>query len=300
MSNDFYTLPTRSIGNKNLRLEFLANAGPRIVRLFAFGSEENLLAEVPDLKQATSHGDFFFRGGHRLWHAPESLARTYMPDNKGLMIEDLSDGVRLVQPTEPETGITKSIEIHLDPQKPLITLLHMLQNDSAESVELAPWAITQFKLGGVAILPQQMGPLDKDGLLPNRSLVLWPYTRWQDLRLELRDEYIAIHARSELPPCKVGYLNRDGWLGYRLNQVLFIKRFQPITEAAHPDFNCNAEVYCGNKFIELESLAPLVRLAPGQRTTHKEVWEVHRVTQEGEQSIEKLIDFAKSTSNPHA
>ncbi len=293
MSNTFYGLPTRSIENKNLRLEFLANAGPRIVRMFPFGSDENLLAEVPDLKRSTAHGDFFFRGGHRLWHAPESLARTYMPDNEGLMIKDLHDGVRLVQPTEPETGITKSIELHLDPQKPVITLLHKLQNDSAETVELAPWAITQFKLGGAAILPQQRKPLDKDGLLPNRSLVLWHYTRLHDPRLELRDDYIAIHARPELPPCKVGYLNRDGWLGYQLNQVLFVKRFQPIVEAAHPDFNCNAEVYCGDQFIELESLAPLVRLAPGQSTSHREVWEVHQMPQEGSRAIDKLISYVE-------
>jgi hypothetical protein len=286
----FYGLPTRSIENKNLRLEFLANAGPRLVRLFAFGSKENLLAEVPTLKHPTAHGDFFFRGGHRLWHAPESLARTYMPDNDRLVVQELAEGVRLTQPAEPETGITKSVEIHLDPEHPIVTLIHTLQNDGAESVELAPWAITQLKLGGVAILPQQRKPLDKDGLLPNRSLALWTYTRLHDSRLELRDEYIAIHARPELPPCKVGYLNREGWLAYQLNDVLFIKRFQPIVEATHPDFNCNAEVYCGDKFIELETLAPLVCLAPGQAATHQEVWEVRRV---GEESVEELIRLTK-------
>jgi hypothetical protein len=42
-SGDFYGLPTRIISNQHLWLEFLAGAGPRIVRLSLAGSDENLL-----------------------------------------------------------------------------------------------------------------------------------------------------------------------------------------------------------------------------------------------------------------
>lgn len=289
MLDDFFGLETRSMENGHLRLEFLAKAGPRIVRLFVAGSQNNLLAEVPDLTTSTPHGKYFFRGGHRLWHAPESLDRTYMPDNDGLAFQELADGVRLVQQPEPVTSVTKSIEIHLDPQRPQLTLLHTLRNDGSAPIELAPWAITQLKLGGIAILPHQIKPLDKDGLLPNRSLVLWPYTRWQDPRLELRERYIAVQGRSELPACKVGYLNRDGWIAYLNNQVLFIKRFQPASDLPHPDFNCNAEVYCGDQFIELETLAPLVRLEPGQSTSHREVWQL-REKIDSRQTLKEIVE----------
>ncbi|MER3405907.1 MAG: hypothetical protein C4289_12725, partial [Chloroflexota bacterium] len=60
---DFYGLPVQVLENQHLRLEFLAEAGPRIVRLFIAGSDDNLLAELPDLKVSTPFGDYYFRGG---------------------------------------------------------------------------------------------------------------------------------------------------------------------------------------------------------------------------------------------
>ena len=270
MPNNFYGLPTRTVENKFLRLEFLADAGPRIVRLSLAGSSENVLAELPHKKIEIAHGDFFLRGGHRLWHSPEAMPRTYLPDNAGLRI-----GVRLRQPTEALTGITKSIEIRLDAQRAAAVITHRLQNDGARAVEFAPWAITMLPLGGVAILPQNIGAVDPPGLLPNRNLVVWPYTRIHDARLELNDDTIRIYARAELPPCKIGYFNRRGFIAYWRNNILFVKRFAPQIDQPHPDYHCNAEVYCNDEFIELETLAPLMRIEPGQLAMHIETWELY-------------------------
>ena len=66
--SDFHGLPTRNVENGHLRVEFLAEAGPRIVRLFLAGSDENQLVELPNLAWETLLGDFCVRGGHRLWH----------------------------------------------------------------------------------------------------------------------------------------------------------------------------------------------------------------------------------------
>jgi len=275
MSTKFYGLPTRSLDNGHVRLEYLAEAGPRIVRLFAAGSNENLLAELPDLKMDTAYGPYFIRGGHRLWHSPEAFPRSYLPDNDGLMVEDLADGVRMTQPVEPASGIRKSIEVRLASGQALITLTHELKNEGSWSVELAPWAITQIRLGGVAILPQQIGALDAVGLLPNRQLVLWPYTRWADPRLQPADDLILIKADPAMPPCKIGYLNRAGWSAYLIGSTLFVKRFAPSVDLPHVDYGCNAEVYCCDQFIEVESLGPLVTLEPEASTVHVETWELH-------------------------
>ena len=276
MSEDFYGLRTRTIGTKYLRLEYLAEAGPRIVRLILEGSNENMLAELPNNVVQTPFGVFHFYGGHRLWHAPEAMPRTYFPDSNGVIVEDLTDGVRLVQPTaEPHTGIRKSIEIHLHSDRAALTLVHRLQNEGTQSVEFAPWAITQMKQGGVAILPQTVGPVDTIGLLPNRQLVLWPYTSWHDPRLGLKDDLVLIDAQPKLPPCKIGYLNRRGWIGYLRKGMLFVKRFDAQLDRAHPDYGCNAETYCNDQFIELETLGPLAKLQPGDSTTSKETWEFY-------------------------
>ena len=52
--SDFQGLPTRIIKNALISLEYLAEAGPRIVRLSAFG-KENLFADIPN-KVSTIYG----------------------------------------------------------------------------------------------------------------------------------------------------------------------------------------------------------------------------------------------------
>jgi hypothetical protein len=274
---DYYGLTTGALENDCLRVEYLVEGGLRLVRLCLKSStcQENLLAETPEIGWPTPHGTYFLRGGHRLWHAPEAAGRSSIPDAAGLEVVELTDGVRLCQPPEPVSGIRKSLEVHIPPDRPALRLRHILTNEGVWPVELAPWAITQLALGGVAILPQPAGPLDPHGLQPNRSLVLWPYTRSADSRLELHDDFWLVHGRPKLPPCKIGYLNRRGWAGYLWKQILLVKRFWPLPEQQHADWGCNVETYCNDVCLELETLAPLSRLAPGQSAVHIEQWEFH-------------------------
>jgi hypothetical protein len=275
VDGDYYGLPTKIITNKALTLEFLSQAGPRIVRLFKSDSKENLLKELPDSRLKTPHGDYFFRGGHRLWHSPESMPRSYLPDNEGLKVEQTALGVRLTAPVEVPAGIQKSIEIQLHPDQPVVTLTHRLQNQGIWPVELAPWAITQVPQGGMAILPQSTARVDQAGLLPNRNLILWPYTSWEDPRLQLHDDFILIQAGKKTPAVKVGYANNAGWIGYLRQGVFFCKKSAYQAGATYPDFGCSTECYCDDQFLELETLGPLVRLEPGQTTEHVETWELY-------------------------
>jgi hypothetical protein len=273
MSGDYHGLVTRSLGNEHLRLEFLLEAGPRVVRLFLAGNDENQLAELPDEHWATPFGDYYLRGGHRLWRAPERFPESSLPDNAPIQIEELVDGVRLLQPVEGATGLVKSIEVHLDAERPALTVLHELQNDGMATITLAPWAITALPPGGIAILPLSKGPADQDRLAPNRNLVLWPYTHWDDARLEVKDNCILVHATSDSTPLKIGHLNHCGWVGYLRRDLLFVKRFEPNVGRPHPDLECNAEVYTRQRFLELETLGPVQQLRPCESAVHRERWE---------------------------
>ena len=142
-------------------------------------------------------------------------------------------------------------------------------------MELACWALTQMRLGGVAVFPQTQGKLDDAGLLANRNLVLWPYTQLADLRLSLNDDYHFIKADALTPPVKIGYMNRHGWLGYLVGGVFFVKHIEAQPSLPHPDFGCNTESYCNDRFIEIETVGPLTHLEPGQAATHVERWELH-------------------------
>jgi hypothetical protein len=294
MSQDFFGYPTRTLANEHVRLDYLTTAGPRIVRLSLAGSDDNLLAEVADIKIPTPYGDFNIFGGHRLWHSPEAFPRSYLPDNDAPEITDLPDGVRLTQAVEPASGIRKSIELRLESGQAAITVTHRLENQGAWPVELACWALTQMRLGGLAVFPQTQGNLDSVGLLPNRNLVLWPYTQLADPRLSLNDDFDYITADALTPPVKIGYLNRQGWVGYLVGGVFFVKRFAVSPELPHPDFGCNTESYCNDRFIEIETVGPLTHLAPDQAATHVERWELHAApdapaTREGVAALAKAL-----------
>jgi hypothetical protein len=271
---DFYGLNTATISNGFLTLEYLLDAGPRLVRLFYKENKENIFAEIPDRSHTTDCGTYFFRGGHRLWHAPEDILRTYIPDNDPVSVAHSPAGVTLIQPVESGTGIQKSVEIILDKNSARVTVHHSLHNHGLWAVNLSAWAITQFPLGGMAIFPQMGLPVDTAGLLPNRNLALWSYTSLNDSRLSLADDLIAIRATSALPPLKIGYTNRAGWIAYCRNSILFIKHFFPLPDLPHPDFSCNVETYCGDQFIELETLSPITTVDPGQSLHHTEIWDI--------------------------
>lgn len=274
MSPSFHGLRTRSLSNGRLNLEYLEEAGPRIVHLSLAGTDDNLMAEVPDLGMSTPYGRFHLYGGHRLWHSPEAMPRSYVPDDEGCTAESIPDGVLLTGPVEAPTGIRKSIQLQLSPDRAAVTVTHRLENCGLWTVRLAPWALTQLRLGGVAIFPQTRDKLDGPGLLPNRNLVLWPYTRLADPRLSLNDDLVLLHADPDAHPVKIGYLNRAGWAAYLSGGVLFIKRWTPQPEAEHVDFGCNCESYCNDRFIEVETVGLFAPLAPGETVTHVEEWEL--------------------------
>jgi len=261
-----------TLKNDFLEIEYRTDA-LRIMRLTPVG-KSNLLADMSDVPPvSTQYGDYRFLGGHRLWHSPEAMPRTYIPDTPVLFTE-LSGGVILDTQTEPGTGIRKRIEIHLAPDKPSVALTHTLFNEGLWAVKLAPWAITQFCLGGTVILPMPVGNVDDAGLLFNRHISLWPYARFNDPRVKWDDEFILFKADALTPPFKIGYFNPHGWLAYWVDGVLFRKTFEAVANEAYPDNNCNAEMYCNDKFVELESLGPLARLDPGTFIQHIEKWDI--------------------------
>lgn len=283
---DFYGEETLVLENEHLLVEVLATAGPRIVRLQLAGSSENLFWEVADAGWDTPWGFYRLRGGHRLWFAPENPPLTSAPDEGGLLVSEGAHGLRLER-LEPEPGMSKVMGIELASDRAAVTVKHIIRNEGKAVVEHAPWAITILPLGGVAVLPQQKGPIGDNEYSPNRTLVLWPYTSVSDPRLELGNELVLVHADQATSPFKIGYLNRVGWAAYLRGGVLFCKHFDPQPGHDHADLDSNAEVYCNDRFIELETQAPLSRLEPGAEAEHEERWELHRA-EAVEPSIEGL------------
>ena len=276
-----------SLGNESINLLVTQSVGPRIISLSLRG-EENILADLPDFTVERPDGKTFrFYGGHRLWHAPEYMPRTYGIDDVPVDITPIANGFCVTQAIEPETRIQKSLRIELVGDQSKMTITHTLTNHNAWEVECAPWAITQFKTGGVAILPLNRAA---SGLLPNRSLAIWPYTDLSNPCLHWGRECLWIQAKMT-SSFKIGFPNPRGWLAYALNDTLFVKRAEYQANAGYYDFGSSSECYCCASFLELETLAPITKLQPGAAVSHIETWELHKTSApiQSEQDIHGLV-----------
>ena len=263
------------ISNGRICVTATRSCGPRILQLNLTGGE-NLFADLPqDSTEIPGRGVFRLYGGHRLWHSPEVFPRTYLPDNDPVEITEVPDGLQIIQPQEPETGIVKSISIYLPPGKDQVIVDHYLENRSIWPVELAAWAITMLKIGGTAVMPIASDLADPDGLQPNRLLVLWPYTNLSHPCLKLGKQSLRLTAKIPEGAIKLGTANPEGWLAYLNQDTLFIKRSTFIKGESYLDIGCSHEIYANRDFIELETLSPRTLLAPGNRLVHRETWEVY-------------------------
>lgn len=270
---DLDKLHRHQITSKHLQVEVLAEAGLRVIALRLSGSGENLLAESPNNHWPTPYGEYHLLGGHRLWTAPEIPAQTYAPDGDEIQVAETENGLLATAPTSPVTGLQKSIHVQIPPTLPQVVLTHRIVNHGEAPIQIAAWAITALPLGGTVFLPQPAGPAES--FQPDRLLVFWPYTSLTDARLHIADSMITLHAKPSLPPCKIGHFNAHGWMCYRHAGLVLVKRFDVHAGQPHADYGCNAEVYCNDRLVELETLSPLKSVQPGESIEHIERWEIY-------------------------
>ncbi len=260
------------INSGNFRLIITTEIGPRIIGGF-LNDGKNIFYVDPETAGASNGNSWNIYGGHRLWHAPEAMPRTYELDNSPITwdYDKTANSVMLSAITDPTTGIHKSILIEpLGNEK--FRLTHLIKNNNVWEIELAAWALSVMAPGGVGIVPQPQG--DEQALLPNRNLTIWPYTNMADPRLTWGDRYIMLRQDNNAQtPCKFGLNCEAGWLAYINSDTALIKRFSHFVDAKYPDNGCSIEVYTNQAMQEIETLSPLYNLAPGESVTHIEEWE---------------------------
>lgn len=245
------------------------DVGPRIIS-YSFAGKENVFCEVEEQKGKKGGDEWVIYGGHRLWHSPECKPRTYQPDNAPVQYEIKADRLILRQKIEPWTMIRKEVEISDVEGQESLEIKHRLINEGAWEAELAVWALTVMKAGGVEIIPQVS---KETGLLPNRMVALWPYTKMNDSRVTWGDRYIVLKQdKTAQTPFKIGLSNEDGWAAYINGGTMFVKSYKHIINAAYPDYASSYETYTNNYMVEMESLSPLIRLLPGAAVEHTEKW----------------------------
>jgi hypothetical protein len=260
------------IFNRDIDLIVTTAVGPRIIRC-GFVNGPNLFYVSEDDKGKSGGEDWRIYGGHRLWHAPEVMPRTYFPDNFPVEYKWNGQVLSVIQPVESTTGIIKGLDISLHPEHNHVRILHRLTNSTPWTIETAPWAITAHAPGSQVILPQEPYIDPAVNLLPARPLVLWNYTRMTDSRWTFGDAFIRLrHEDGKLQEQKIGILNKQGWCAVILNNTLILKYFSYLPDAEYPDFCSNNEVWVNGYFLETETLGPVTAISPGASVTHEENW----------------------------
>lgn len=241
--------------------------GPRILALRLVGGD-NVLAELGSEGIDLDDGRrFTFYGGHRLWVAPEDPALTYLPDDEPVSI---GTGERDMVVSMVSSPIAKSMRVRFEGTA--VRVDHTITNHTGGVLELAPWAITQLRTGGVARLPLGSTASDPHGLRPDRVVVAWPYARWHDPGVEFDAAEVRI-LPGRADATKFGtVVGPDGRLSYEIGGLRFTKRCDSDRRGRYTDLGANGQVYANAAFTELETLGPLERLDPGGSVSHTEWW----------------------------
>ena len=280
-------MPTETIPfagwERNVRL-FNAHAeaiitlevGPRVLSYRTLPDGENLFKRYNEQLGGRGEVEWKIRGGHRFWVAPEDLDRTYALDNGPVEHTVSGDTVTLRNAAFEPFWLEKTLTVTLAPDGPALELDHVVTNRSPEPVSLAPWALTVMKPGGTEVIPQPpLGEHPRD-LLPNRRVVVWPYTALNDARWRFGTRLWTLRQEAGTLSTKIGLAHSEGWAGYVHDRTFFCKTVTPPRVGEHyPDDGCNFETYSNHEMLEIESLGPLVTLAPGESASHQERWFQH-------------------------
>jgi hypothetical protein len=248
--------------------------GPRILY---FASEKkpkvNLFTVFPKVEMETEDGSWKVYGGHRLWSSPEEKPRTYSIDNSPVEVTITKDSFTIHGNPEERNSVQKEITV-----KPLsrqgVQVVHSIKNIGRWPIRMACWGLTIMRKNGFAIIPFKASKVDKQGLLPDRRVVFWPYTTLLDQRLRITDEFIFLKQDPKAPtPTKIGATANPTWAAYWVDGAAFVKMLHN-EEGEYPDFGCNVESYTFMDSLEFETLSPLRLVEPSQSIQHIETWRI--------------------------
>jgi hypothetical protein len=241
---------------------------PGIARVMAFGRKggPNLIWQDAALwgkGVPLSSLDFQNYGGAKLWVAPQSVWG-WPPDpamDRGACELDLSvDGdVRLTGMPSPVTGVRLGRSIRLASDEAALDLQYTVQNTTTSNVSWGIWNVIQLQPGGRVLIPVPEGTR------------LWEHRDWSILDDWTRkgDVLVLNHTGKE---GKVHTIGPEGWVAYEKDGEVFVLTFPADPNAAYPAEHGNCEVYAGGAYVELEHVAPLVTLAPGETSMTSERW----------------------------
>lgn len=282
---------TYRVANGLVEARVVTEIGPRILELRPSGGES--LFHLRD-DEAGGRGEpvWRFRGGWRLWLAPERRETTYALDNAPCAVSRPdARTLEIVGPPQPEASVRKEVVITIDADRPRIAIESRVRNVGATSVTYALWTLAVMQPGGRAFVPLDVGPPEAFDSV--RRLILWSYTRMRDRRYRFGDRLVEVDHRvvpalaetvvaagtaagnaatsRRADESKIGVDATAGWAAYLHGDTLFVTRAH-VEAGPRPDGGATLEVYSSREFVELEHLGVSTVIAPGAAASLREEW----------------------------
>jgi len=259
--------------DEGTRLVIVHGVGPRIAWLGALDGA-NLL--FWDERGTHGRGAWRLYGGHRLWvtrpDADES-EETYAPDNQACEVREISGGVAVTAPPD-DARIEKTIAIRTRPSG--WTIEHRLRNVGDMLWSGGAWALTCTLPGPGTRYRLPLG--EPEGAWDAFTMVIprrWGgghSSRLADPQFTLRDTELAFEALG-LEAKRMVFARRGTLIMQDPARGELTKRARARVGARYP-LGANLAVYLGAErfMVELETMSPMARLAPGAVLRHVEHW----------------------------
>ena len=271
-----------SISNGIIELIITIDSGPRIIS-FSLVTGENVL-----LCEEKSKNYDPLKCGHHLWFNQTTIPDPYFLDNTKVVYTPLTNGVKFSNRLFEKLGIELRLEILLSPDAMDVMIIHEATNISKENITLALLASTSLNNNGILIAPIAQ---ESEQIHPTKSLALWSYSNINDPRFSMSNKYITLtHDNQSKAKFKFGINNRDGYVSYILDNIMFTKRYVHDKQARYLDFGTSLHAYTDKDYTIIDTLSPLYKTKPDDVIKHVENWSIFKINQKLTDTSDKQID----------
>ena len=254
------------------------------VMQFAFLGEEGVFWENRALDGQSSSWEaptWVNFGGDKTWPAPEEDWSTFTkrdgwrppPAFDALPVQVITNAgdLEMVSPVDKFYGIRTHRRIHLEPNKPVMSISTTYERVSGEPAQIGVWVITQLKEpAGLYV------PINLRSIFTNGHALL---SQEAPPSLLVNNGLLSL-TRDPKVPHKIG---TDAgvllWVGEKFMLRVDSAR---VAKSDYPDGGCSTEIYTNPDplpYIELETLGPLQMTHSGTRIERSNTYTLMRRTQ---------------------
>lgn len=256
-----------------LRVVVVHQVGPRIAWL---GLEDGPNLLFWDTRGEHGRGDWWLRGGHRLWVTrpmADETEETYAADNRPCRVSPLEDGVSVTAPPDA-SRLEKTLALRVG--EGTVTVEHRVRNAGDMLWSGGAWALTCTRPEPDTTYRVPFGePTAWDVVtlvVPRR----WGATHTSavaDPQIELREDALVLRPAGREAKRMIGA--RPGRIEMRDARATFVKEADVVRGGAYP-LDTNLALYVGpdNFMVEMETMGPVRVVAPGEDLVHVERWTV--------------------------